>query len=92
MSHNITPHEPEEVLVSSVDEIFQDAEESQRRWLEWEKWHQLKSVRIAVPEAEYTVLEDLAQKQGKTVAQIIEALLNSILSTLAPSSQLRLKG
>jgi hypothetical protein len=35
MTHQITPHEPEEVLVSSVDEIFQDAAASQKRWQEW---------------------------------------------------------
>jgi hypothetical protein len=52
----------------------------------------MKSVRIEVPEMEYTVLEDLAQRQGKTVPQIIQALLNGILSTLARSSQLHFKG
>jgi hypothetical protein len=92
MSHKITPHEPEEMLVSSVDEIFQDANASQKRWQEWEQSHQVKSIRIEVPEMEYTLLEDLAQRQGKTVPQIIQALLNSILSTLAPSSQLHFKG
>jgi len=93
MNHQkITSHEPEEALVSSVDEIFQDAAASQKRWQEWERQHQMKSVHIEVPEMEYTVLEDLAQRQGKTVPQIIQALLNSIMSTLAPSSQLRLKG
>lgn len=92
MSHNITPHEPEETLVSSVDEIFQEAEASQQRWQEWERQHQIKSVRIEVPEANYTVLVDLAQRQGKTVPQIIQALLNSVLTTLVPSSQLHLKG
>jgi hypothetical protein len=92
MNLQITPHEPEEALVSSVDEMFQDAEASQKRWQEWERQHQMKSVRIEVPEMEYTVLEDLARRQGKTVPQIIQALLNSIMSTLVPSSQLHLKG
>jgi hypothetical protein len=92
MSHQITPHEPEEALVSSVDEVFQDADASQKRWQEWEQRHQLKAVRIEVPEMEYTVLEDLARRQGKTVPQIIQALLNSIMSTLVPSSQLHFKG
>lgn len=92
MNHKITPHEPEEMLVSSVDEAFQDAEASQKRWQEWERQHQLKSVRIEVPEMEYTVLEDLARRQGKTVPQIIQALLNGIMSTLVPSSQLYFKG
>jgi hypothetical protein len=92
MNHQITPHEPEEALVSSVDEAFQDADASQRRWQEWEQKHSMKAVRIEVPEMEYTILEDLARRQGKTVPQIIQALLNGIMSTLAPSSQLHLKG
>jgi hypothetical protein len=52
----------------------------------------MKAVRIEVPEAEYTVLADLAQRQGKTVPQIIQALLDGILSTLVPLSQLHIKG
>ncbi len=88
MNHKITPHEPEEMLVSSVDEIFQEVETSQRRWEEWAQKNRIKSVRIEVPEANYTILEDLAQRQGKTVPQIIQALLNSVLFTLAPPSRL----
>lgn len=91
MSHQITPHEPGEALVSSVDEVFQDADASQKRWQQWAQNHQMKAVRIEVPEAEYAMLEDLAQRQGKTVPQIIQALLDGILSTLVPSSQLHLK-
>jgi len=80
------------MLVSSVDEIFEDADASQQRWQAWERQHQMKSIRIEVPQVEYTMLEDLAQRQGKTVPQIIQALLDGILSTLAPSSQFHLKG
>jgi len=58
MSHPIAPHEPEELLVDSVDEVFEEVEASQKRWVEWEHKHQLKSVLIHLPEAEYSVLED----------------------------------
>ena len=64
MSHSIAPHEPKELLVS-VDEVFEEAEASQKRWQEWEREHQLKSVRIQLSEAKYQVLEDLAKEQNR---------------------------
>jgi len=64
MSHSIAPHEPKELLVDSVDEVFEEAEASQKRWQEWEREHQLKSVRIQLSEAKYQVLEDLAKEQA----------------------------
>jgi len=60
LNHKITAHEPEEELLSSAEEAFQDAEESQKRWEVWEQKHRIKSVRIEVPQAEYAVLQDLA--------------------------------
>lgn len=89
MSHSITPHEPEALLVDSVDEAFEEADGSQERWQEWERKHQFRSVLIHLPEAEYRVLEDLAAQQEKTTPQLIQALLDSVLSTLTPSSQMR---
>ncbi|MBI1930326.1 hypothetical protein HYR99_39505 [Candidatus Poribacteria bacterium] len=91
MSHSIAPHEPKELLVDSVDEVFAEAEASQKRWQEWEREHQLKSVRIQLSEAKYQVLEDLAKEQTKTTPQLIQALLDSILSTLMPSLQTHTK-
>ena len=87
MNHKITAHEPEEELLSSAEEAFQDAEESQKRWEVWEQKHQIKSVRIEVPQAEYAVLQDLARQQGKTVPQFIQAILVSALPALMPPSQ-----
>lgn len=87
MNHKITPHEPEEELLSSADEAFQDAEESQKRWEVWEQKHQMKSVRIEVPQVEYSLLQDLARQQGKTVAQFIQAILISALPALISPSQ-----
>jgi hypothetical protein len=37
MNHKIIAHETEEELLSSVDEAFQDAEESQKRRQKWER-------------------------------------------------------
>ena len=58
--------------------------------------NQLRSVRIQLPEAEYRVLEDLAEKQTKTTPQLIQALLDSILEqpglsleTATPSAMCR---
>lgn len=86
MKTPMTSHKPEEALIASIDEVFQEADASQRRWREWEQHHQLKSVRIHVPEDEYQVLERLAQRQAKTAPQLIQALVDSVVSTLLPSS------
>ena len=91
MNNKITAHEPDELLASSVDEAFQEAEESKKLWQEWERVHQIKTVRIEVPQAEYNVLETLALQQGKTVAQLIQTLLDSKLATLIPPSQVHFK-
>jgi hypothetical protein len=86
MNTLMTSHESQELIVSSIDEVFQEADASQQRWQEWGQKHQLKSVRIHVPESEYLVLERLAQRQAKTAPQLIQALVDSVLSTLLPSS------
>lgn len=86
MIKKITPHEPEEDLLSAEDAL-QDAEESEKRWHEWEMKHLLKPVLIELSQNEYLVLENLAQPQGKTVPQLIQSLLKNILSTLIPSAQ-----
>jgi len=93
MNHKVTPHEPEEELLSSAEEAFQDADESQKRWEVWERKHQIKSVRIEVPQAEYAVLQDLAQQQGKTVAQFIQTILVGALPALTslPQAQPRMQ-
>lgn len=83
MMVQITAHEPEELLLSGEDAL-RDAEESEKRWREWERKHQLKSIRIDLPQSEYDLLEDLAKKQGKTVSQVVQALLDSVLSALMP--------
>ena len=87
MNPRITPHEPKEELVSSVEEAFRDAEESERHWQEWERKHQRKFVSIGLPQNEYNILEELARQQSKTVPQVIQALLDGVLSALMPYSE-----
>ena len=66
-NREISPHEPDEVLVSSVEEVFREAEESQRRWQEWEQQHPLKSAHIGVLEAENPESRDQAQRPEKSL-------------------------
>ncbi|MEK7726824.1 MAG: hypothetical protein AAB354_00355 [candidate division KSB1 bacterium] len=90
MNPLITPHEPEEYLLSSVDEIFEEAMTSDKYWQRQEK-KRMKSVQIEMPEAAYWALADVAQQQGKTAAQVAQTLMNGILSTLLPSAHLSLR-
>lgn len=82
MKDKIPPHEPGEPLLSSVDEAFEDAEMSQKRWEQWELDRQLRSVRIQLPESEYAKLEKIANRQGKTTSQIIQNLVHGVMATL----------
>jgi DNA-binding MarR family transcriptional regulator len=83
----IAPHEPDESLLSDPEEAFRDAELSEARWQAWESQQQLQPVLVELSPAEYRLLASLAQRQGKTVPQLAEALLQSILSALSPSLQ-----
>jgi len=83
----ITTHEPEELLLSGEDAL-KDAEESEKRWQEWEQKNQLRSIRIDLPKNEYDALEDFAKKQDKTVSQVVQALLDGVLSALMPYAKL----
>ena len=51
----ITPHEPNEELLS-VDDAFADARESEARWQAFEAEHRLKRVFIDFPEPLYNTL------------------------------------
>lgn len=82
MKEKIPPHEPGEPLLSSVDDAFAEAEASQQRWELWEKQNQLRSLRVQLPEVDYTTLEKLAAQQGKTTAQLIQNLVHGVMVTL----------
>ena len=58
----ITPHEPNEELLS-VDDAFADARESEARWQAFEAEHRLKRVFIDFPEPLYHTLERLGKQQ-----------------------------
>jgi len=72
MPHTITPHEPEEMLVSSVDEIFEDAEASQQRWQEWERKHQ-----ITLPDIGSGTLPLVASLSDKEVLALSQLQMGS---------------
>ncbi len=90
MTAAITPHEPDEELLASADEVFQEADASEKYWREWEERKRLKSIRIEMPELAYRTLMEVAQQQGKTVTQVVQILMDGILSTLLPAAQLSL--
>lgn len=83
----VAPHEPDELLLSDPKEAFRDAELSEARWQAWESRQQFQPVLVELSPAEYRLLASLAQQQGRTVPQLAEALLQSILSALSPSWQ-----
>lgn len=82
MKNKITPHEPGEPLLASADEAIAEGETSQKRWEQWEKQNQLRSVCIQLPENEYITLEKLAIQQGKTTSQVIQNLVHGVMATL----------
>jgi hypothetical protein len=77
------PHEPEEALLT-VEQAFQDAEQSEARWQVFEQKQRLHRVLIELPEPAYQTLEALARRQEKTVPQLIEHVLADLLTTFAP--------
>lgn len=85
MINKITPHEPEEELLSAEDAL-RDAEESEKRWQMWEL-KERQRILIELPQSEYILLEEIANQQGKTVSELVRTLLESVLSALVPSLQ-----
>jgi len=85
--NQITAHEPGEPLLSDPEEAFRDADRAEARWRARELQKRPQPVMVELSPTEYRLLEGLAQRQGKTVPQLTQALLQSILSTLLPSAQ-----
>ncbi len=67
--------------MNSVEEAFKDADDSEKRWREWEHSYALKTISIKLPESDYKVLENLAREQHKTAPQLVQALVHNVLST-----------
>lgn len=80
----ITPHEPNEELLS-VDDAFADARESEARWQAFEASHRLKRVSIDFPEPLYNTLERLGEQQQLSVPLFIERVMKNLVMTFAPS-------
>jgi predicted nucleic acid-binding protein len=87
MSKQYAPHEPSEELLSSVEDAFHDAEQSEARWQAFEQGQGLKRVLIELPEPAYSALEDLAKQQDKTVPRLIERIVEELLIVFVPPSK-----
>jgi len=78
----ITPHEPQEVLLSGEDAL-RDADESERRWENWERGRALKELTVQLPVRDHEILAQLAERQGIAPTELCEALLHGVLSAFA---------
>jgi predicted DNA-binding ribbon-helix-helix protein len=84
MSKQFAPHEPKEELLS-VEEAFRDAEQSEARWQAFEREVGLRRVLIELPEPAYLALEELARRQSRTVARLIEQVIKELVTMFSPS-------
>jgi RNA polymerase sigma-70 factor (ECF subfamily) len=87
----IRPHEPDEPLVSSVDEVFLEAEASQKRWEEFEykefrNW--VEQTRDYVYSVCYRILLNETEAEDKTQETFIKAWLKREKYSLNPPSYL----
>ena len=81
----ITPHEPEEELLS-VEDAFADAARSEALWRDLEHEHPLKQVRIELTELAYGTLEHLAARRHEPVPAFIQHVLEDLLATFSPTA------
>lgn len=81
MNDRISAHEPEEELSSSVEQAFEDAASSEKRWAGVATEHRLISVEL--PDEQFVALQRLAQERDRPVGELASALLEGILSPLA---------
>lgn len=79
MKKQYEPHEPDEALLS-VEDAFRDADLSEARWQAFEQERHLKRVVIELREPAYRRLEELARRQNRTVARMVEDVLSQLLA------------
>jgi hypothetical protein len=79
------PHEPNEELLS-VDDAFSDARESEARWSALDAERGVKRVFIELPAPLYTTLERLASHQQRRVPNLIERVIEDLVTTFTPSN------
>ena len=79
----VSPHEPEEGLLSA-DDAFADARNSESRWQAFETEQGVRRIFIELPEPTYDRLERLAQQQHRSVPVLVERVIQDLLVTFAP--------
>ena len=76
------PHEPlEEVL--SAEDAFRDAEQSESRWQTNELDQKRHRLLVELPEPAFSKLEKLAQQRKRTVANLVEEVITSLVDAFA---------
>jgi predicted DNA-binding ribbon-helix-helix protein len=76
------PHEPlEEVL--SAEDAFRDAEQSESRWQTDELDQKRHRLLVELPEPAFSKLEKLAQQRKRTVANLVEEVITSLVDAFA---------
>ena len=72
------PHEPEVEVLTAADS-FQDAEQSEARWLAFEKDERLRRLLVELPEPAFSKLEKLALQRRKTVSHLVEEVITGLV-------------
>jgi hypothetical protein len=80
---SIAPHEPNEELLS-VDDAFGDARESEARWSAFETERGIKRVFVELPAHLYDTLARLAYQQQRSVPNLIEHVIEDLVTTFTP--------
>jgi len=78
MKKKYKPHEPEEEVLTAVDS-FQDAEQSEARWLAFEKDEKLRRLLVELPEPAFSKLEKLALQRRRTVSHLVEEVITGLV-------------
>ena len=78
MKKKYEPHEPEEEVLTAEDS-FQDAEQSEARWLAFEKDERLRRLLVELPEPAFSKLEKLAPQRRRTVSHLVEEVITGLV-------------
>ena len=69
-------------MLSAADAI-QDAEQSEARWQTFEKDQKRHRLLVELPEPAFSKLEKLAQQRKRTVANLVEEVITSLVDAFA---------
>ena len=78
MANQINPHEPLEELVSSVEEVLEEADLSEKRWRDFEREHRLVTIQLSGER--YEALEQMARQQNRPIGELAADVLGAALS------------